>query len=177
MVEKSFKERNPSFPRNQSGDNRIRTDGFLRAKQTLYQLSYTPAFPIRSSMCILLCQRERVPEKMGFEPMIPKTRYTDLANQRYRPLSHFSTPFAYSQVCSSFPIQSSISILSRIFKYVSFFWEKTIQEFFLRRLFSGRVLSFKRFSKEKHNQRLDIPERVRQECSQLVEGLRRIEPQ
>ena len=76
---------------------------------------------------------------MGFEPMIPKTRYTDLANQRYRPLSHFSTPF---------PLSSSMFILA-----------------------------FKRFSKEKHNQRLDIPERVRQECSQLVEGLRRIELQ
>ena len=99
-------------------------------------------------MCFFERQRERVPEKMGFEPMIPKTRYTDLANQRYRPLSHFSTPFPYGQVYLSFPFSSSMFILA-----------------------------FKRFSKEKRNQRLDIPERVRQECSQLVEGLRRIEPQ
>lgn len=25
---------------------------------------------------------------MGFEPMIPRKKYTDLANQRYQPLSH-----------------------------------------------------------------------------------------
>lgn len=53
LVEKSLSETNPWVPRNQSGDNRIRTDGFLRAKQTLYQLSYTPAFRLCSSISIL----------------------------------------------------------------------------------------------------------------------------